>query len=87
MADAQPIFGVVVDPQGKPVEGARVYVTSSPGPMPDVAILTGPGGEFTLGVVAPGKYRIGAAADGFRSVETDYATGGAQLELRLNPEA
>lgn len=87
MADAKPISGVVLNPEGRPVLGARVYVTASPAPMPDVAILSGPEGEFILGAPAPGVYRVAASADGFRTAEAEIDTNNAgQVELRLQPE-
>lgn len=87
MADAQPISGVVLDPDGRPVLGARVYVTASPAPMPDVAILSGPNGEFAIGAGAPGVYRLAASADGYRTAEAEIDTNGPRhIELRLQRE-
>jgi uncharacterized GH25 family protein len=87
MADAQPISGVVLDPDGRPVPGARVYVTASPAPMPDVAILTGPEGEFVLGVSVAGIYRLAASADGYRTADAEIDTSHPwNVELRLSRE-
>lgn len=87
MAGAKTISGVVLDPQGKPFPGARVYVTASPAPMPDIAILSGAEGEFILGAGAPGIYRLAASADGYRTAEAEFDTRrpGA-VELRLQQE-
>jgi uncharacterized GH25 family protein len=84
MPGAQPISGVVLDPNGNPVEGARVYVTASPAPIPDVALLTGPDGAFVIGASAAGKYRIAASAEGFETGEAEFDTGAPRtVELRL----
>jgi uncharacterized GH25 family protein len=88
MADTQPISGVVLDPDGRPVLGARVYVTASPAPIPDVAILSGPDGEFVLGADAPGIYRLAASADGYRTAEAEIDTSNPwNVELRLQHES
>jgi protocatechuate 3,4-dioxygenase beta subunit len=56
------IRGRVADEGGRPVAGAAIYVSASPGPMPDIAQLTGDDGVFTLAAPAPGRYVIGARA-------------------------
>lgn len=87
MADVHTISGVVLDPDGKPVLGARVYVTASPTPMPDIAILSGVEGEFVLGARAPGVYRLAASADSYRTAEAEFDTSsGRTVELRLQHE-
>lgn len=87
MADsAKTISGVVLDPQGKPVEGARVYFTETPAPMPDIAVMTGGDGRFQVGAGRPGVYRIAAAADEFGTVEIEFDPAKkSTLELRLKP--
>jgi len=62
------IYGVVHDPDGKPVSGARVYFTASPVALPDIAALTNDKGEYSLSVPVSGKYRIGCTADEFETL-------------------
>jgi hypothetical protein len=61
------ISGVVRDPAGNPVPEARVYFTSGPVPLPEIAALTDAGGQFTLSVPAAGTYGLECNADGFAS--------------------
>lgn len=65
------IHGVVSDPDGKPIAGARVYFTQSPAALPDIAALTNDKGEYSLAVPAAGKYRIGCTADEFETLTRD----------------
>lgn len=65
---ASVISGVVRDPDGEPVAGARVYFTASPVALPDIAALTNDKGEYSLAVPASGKYKIGCTADEFETL-------------------
>lgn len=77
------ISGVVRDPKGKPVEGARVYFTDGPGPLADVAALTNGEGEFSLPAPSPGAYRVEVNADGF---DTESLTVKVESGQRVNSE-
>jgi Carboxypeptidase regulatory-like domain len=83
---AQVIRGVVRDQDGSPVRRARVAIAGGPVPVPDVAILTGDGGEFALTAPAPGTYRVRADADGFASATESVDVGGdeARVEIPLS---
>ncbi len=84
MPDRPLISGTVRDPHGVPVPEARVYFTSGPVSLPDIAVLTGSDGSFTLAVPAAGTYRIEAAADGFLPISaTVTAAGGERTEVDL----
>jgi hypothetical protein len=84
------LSGRVLDPGGAPVAGARVVVTASPGPVPDVAQLTGTDGRFSTPAPRPGAYRIAAYADGFAAteaaVDVPAAGGPPAVEITLGRE-
>lgn len=78
------ISGIVSDPKGQPVEMARVYFMDGPVPLPDIAALTGSGGEFSLSAPATGTYHIGCTAEGFAStIVTVNVTGGQDLQVNI----
>ncbi|HSK25376.1 MAG TPA: carboxypeptidase-like regulatory domain-containing protein [Jiangellales bacterium] len=52
------VSGVVRDRGGRPLAGVRVFFTSSPVPVPDVATVTGADGAFQLTAPAPGEYEV-----------------------------
>lgn len=82
---AHTLSGTVLDAAGKPVVRARVYLVRAPGAVPDVALLTGVDGRFTLGAVRPGVYEVACSTDtlGSASATVDVGVGGAVVELRL----
>jgi len=55
------VAGRVVDPAGKPVDGATVFVWGAP----TRSARTDAGGNYLLSAVAQGETRIGASAKGF----------------------
>ena len=80
------VSGVVQDPDGEPVGGARVYFAGGPVPLPDIAALTGADGRFTLSAPAPGTYEVECAAEGQAAQrETVEVAEGeeARLDFRL----
>lgn len=74
------VVGVVKDPSGKPVAGARVYFTAGPGGLPDIAGLTDAGGAFTLTAPGAGDYQLACAAEG-------YATASVNVAVRSGEDA
>jgi outer membrane cobalamin receptor len=67
-ASAGPLSGRVVDPDGRPVAGARILLVGSNGsglPLPDA--VTNVHGEFTLTTPDAGRYEVRVAAEGFRA--------------------
>lgn len=66
--EASIISGVVRNPDGKPIAGARVYFTASPVALPDIAALTNERGEYSLTVPVAGNYKIGCTADDFKTL-------------------
>lgn len=84
------VAGVVRDPRGRPVSQARVYFSSGPAEVPDIAALTNEEGEFSLSAPVEGTYRIECAAEGFTqtSVTVNVKRGGAsKVQIKLKPEA
>jgi uncharacterized GH25 family protein len=80
------ISGTVRDREGKPVGGARVYFTSGPVALPDIAALTDDKGSFSLSAPSAGTYEIETAADGFSSASVTVQVNGDQakhLEITL----
>ena len=79
------ISGVVVDAEGRPVAQARVCAVKAPGPMPDVAALTGPDGRFALAAPLPGDYEIGCTSDthGSATAAVRVDSGPVQVQIRL----
>jgi hypothetical protein len=58
------VNGEVRGPDGRPVEGARVVITASPVPMPEIAPVTDAEGRFAMAAPAPGEYAFSAYTDG-----------------------
>lgn len=62
------LTGRVSDATGKPVALARIYFADGPDPLPEIALLTDAGGNFSMSVPRPGDYKLGCSADGFATV-------------------
>jgi Carboxypeptidase regulatory-like domain len=83
---ARTISGTVLDATGATVAGARVYLTGAPGPVPDVAALSGADGRFTIAAGRPGVYEIACSTDTQGSAAATVqvgAKGGGVVALRL----
>lgn len=81
------IQGTVLDPNGATVPGAKVTLTSKDtGRKSTLAVSSA--GQFNSGPITPGVYILRIEADGFKSVEHEYAvqigqiaSGNVTLEL------
>ena len=83
---ASVISGIVRGPNGTPIPNARVYFTSGPVPLPEIAAMTDSNGEFSLTAPAPGEYVIEGMTDEFgsRSSKVKVKAGKpARLDLSL----
>lgn len=81
------IAGVVRDAEGRPVAEARVYFTDGPGPLPDIAALTGRDGAFALSAPSDGHYVLGCSAEGFEPARQSVTVSGARridVHVRLD---
>ncbi len=82
------VSGIVVDTNGRGVAGGRLFFTSAPQAVPDVAAVTSSDGSFTLTAPRKGAYTIECVADGFRrtTVNVNIAQGDVtNVEIRLAP--
>lgn len=80
------IRGRVLDQNGQPMAGARVYFRSGPGVHPDIAGLTSEAGDFALFAPNPGTYVIESVADGYEPTMVSAEAGDAgeiQVDLQL----
>ena len=80
------ISGRVVDREGRPVPGARVFFSRGPGAYADVALLTGDDGEYSMAAPSEGQYEITTLADehGSARATVDVSGDGVRdLELRV----
>ncbi|MGH9344869.1 MAG: TonB-dependent receptor, partial [Terriglobia bacterium] len=83
------VRGVVTDPLGAPVAHAKVTLLSKGKPAANTE--TGPTGEYSFNLLAPGRYRIRVEAAGFasfQSASTDVRSGAATaipVELNVGP--
>ncbi len=84
-----PVGGVVRDAAGRPVAVARVAFTGGPGPLPEIAALTGADGRFTLSAPQPGRYEIAVFSDDGTSAAAvvDVSAAGAEVVIDLPGEA
>lgn len=81
------IQGQVVDPGGRPVAEAAIYVVSAPVNMPDIAQLTDAAGQFTMSVSAHGRYTIGARSDNWGLAQKDVEVSGDEpvtIKIQFN---
>jgi len=70
----------VLDTEGHPVAGARVFFVRGPSSFPDVAALTDASGLVLLAAPSPGIYEVQAVADGFQP-QTIAITVGEETEV------
>ena len=83
MTRPEPRTGIVVDAQGNPVEGALVSVAESEGPVPEIALRTGPDGRVRV-PRPPGRARRRASAlDGTAGSAEAQGGAGEEIVIRL----
>ncbi|MCP5086451.1 MAG: carboxypeptidase regulatory-like domain-containing protein [Rhodobacteraceae bacterium] len=76
----------VLDPEGKPVPGARVMLDSDTFEMQDIAALTDNAGFVRLGVFPNSITRIACVAEGYKASQKFLEVGENQseeVEIRL----
>lgn len=77
------LSGIVVDAEGRPVADARVALAAAPVEVPDIAVLTGVDGEFSIAVPVAGSYRVAAHGDHGMAQETVEVEHGGAAAVRL----
>jgi hypothetical protein len=80
---ARRIAGSVVDAHDNPLAGARVFFTSGPGPLPDIAAVTRSDGRFELTAPVPGVYTIAAATESAEMSTAEVVVDGDVDDLVL----
>ncbi len=58
---------------GAPVADATITVLGSPGPHPDIAVMTDDDGRFTMEAIAAGNWRLGARSANGETGEASVA--------------
>jgi tetratricopeptide (TPR) repeat protein len=87
MAQDSLFTGKVVDPNGKPVEGAKVTLTKADDPKVTVSAVTDKKGEYKLQIGTVGDYKLRAEKEGFgpgerpAKVALGMTYAGADLQL------
>ena len=89
--DVPIIAGTVTDAAGRPVAEAAVAIVAAPGPVPDIAALTGPDGRFAIAAPEPGDYTIVATSPGELTGRATVhigvegpSEGKAEVEIRVS---
>ncbi|MFE5672605.1 carboxypeptidase-like regulatory domain-containing protein [Agromyces sp. NPDC056523] len=87
--DVPLITGRVTDDAGRPVAEAAVAIVAAPGPVPDIAALTGADGRFTMSVAEPGEYTVVATAPDQRTGAVTVLVGAegpveGEVEIRVS---
>jgi protocatechuate 3,4-dioxygenase beta subunit len=72
------IQGHVIDPHGRPMAEAAVYIVSSPVSMPDIGQLTDEQGQFKISAPVPGRYTVGVRSERWGSIQTEVEVGGEE---------
>jgi hypothetical protein len=81
------VFGNISDPQGKPIAGAVVMLSSMSGGAVDKAVSDA-GGEFHLVTGGPGEYRLTLQASGFANLTRSItANGPVTVDLKFTAVA
>lgn len=71
------IAGTVTDPTGAAIPGATVTVTNA-GTGVTQTVKTGPAGDYRVGLLPPGQYKVQIAASGFRTTQQTTAVAVGQ---------
>ena len=62
---------------------ARVALAAAPAEVPDIAVLTGEDGAFSIAVPVSGSYRVAAHGDAGHAQETVEVGAGRAARVRL----
>lgn len=81
------IRGVVLSEDGRPAPDVVVGLASGPVPLPDIAAVTGPRGDFVLTAPAAGEYVVNLSfPDGAQESRTvQVAEEDTEVALQVRP--
>lgn len=81
----------IVRSAGAPVPFARVMVEMGPGPMPDIAILSGADGRFAVDTPFRGPYALMISADEYRpahlTADVSNPEDSVEVAVELRPDS
>ena len=75
--------GRVIDPAGRPVQGALVSVVWGTAPTPEIARRTDAGGAFHVGL-PPGRFRLEATTEGGSGQVEVQGGEGEEIVIRIS---
>lgn len=79
LSRGQPISGIVVDGQGKPISGASVLATAQSAKLPQTAqAASGTDGRFTLPLLRSGPYQLAVSATNYEDALEKPVFAGAE---------
>ena len=81
--DAESVRGRVLDHRDRPVAGVRVTATGTGVGRPPAATVSGGRGEFVLGGLGPGPYRLETRHETYATLVRDGVQPGEDVTLRL----
>jgi hypothetical protein len=81
--DAESLRGRVVDHRDRPVGGVSVTATGTGEGRPPAVAVSGPRGEFVLGGLGPGPYRLETRHESYPALRRDGVQPGEDVTLRL----
>ncbi len=86
MTPALLISGRVTDGAGRPIAEAAVSIVTAPGPVPDIAVVTGADGRFALPAPMPGEYVVAATGPGELTGQVSVVVGAEGLDAPSEAE-
>jgi protocatechuate 3,4-dioxygenase beta subunit len=83
--DGESVRGRVLDQRDRPVAGVTVTATGTAEGRPPVSAVSGARGEFMLGGLGPGPYRLETRHDAHPAMRREGVPPGDDVTLRLPP--
>jgi protocatechuate 3,4-dioxygenase beta subunit len=83
--DGESVRGRVLDQRDRPVPGVTVTAAGTGEGRPPVAAVSGGRGEFVLGGLGPGPYRLETRHEAYPALRRDAVQPGEDVTLKLPP--